>query len=143
MPLQPVTHRVQEPEEPPSIRRTVIGRGFFVGATLVVAPFRCRRDRRHPSMSFRSIKKNRSHLFYLLGHPRITTNQKRLGRVDTSLSPICKGCIHRLLSPKTEFIVDTRINETLQIGRRCFQLRRFNPPNGVYAVRLETAPTGG
>ena len=40
------------------------------------------------------------------------------------------------------FIVDIRINETLQIGRRCFQLRRFNPPNGVYAVRLETAPTG-
>ena len=25
-------------------------------------------------------------------------------------------------------IVDFRINETLQIGRRCFQLRRFNPP---------------
>ncbi len=39
-------------------------------------------------------------------------------------------------------MVDLRINETLQIGRRCFQLRRFNPPNGVYAVRLETAPTG-
>ena len=35
-------------------------------------------------------------------------------------------------------MVDLRINETLQIGRRC-----FNPPNGVYAVRLETAPTGG
>ena len=42
----------------------------------------------------------------------------------------------------TELIVDIRINETLQIGRRCFQLRRFNPPNGVYAVRLKTAPTG-
>ena len=39
-------------------------------------------------------------------------------------------------------MVDLRINETLQIGRRCFQLRRFNLPNGVYAVRLETAPTG-
>ena len=27
-------------------------------------------------------------------------------------------------------------------GRRCFQLRRFNPYYGAYAVRLETAPTG-
>ena len=25
-------------------------------------------------------------------------------------------------------IVDFRINDTLQIGRRCFQLRRFNLP---------------
>ena len=66
-------------------------------------------------------------------------------------------------------MVDFRINETLQIGRRCFQLRRFNPPQhlcgavrkthlpfsrlvgavsncayrvGLNSVRLETAPTG-
>ena len=30
----------------------------------------------------------------------------------------------------------------LPFGRRCFQLRRFNPTYGTYAVRLETAPTG-
>ena len=48
-------------------------------------------------------------------------------------------------------MVDLRINETLQIDRRCFQSRfigiprigtsRFNPHYGVYAVRLETLVT--
>ena len=28
-------------------------------------------------------------------------------------------------------MVDFRINETLQIGRRCFQLRRFNLPRNL------------
>ena len=39
-------------------------------------------------------------------------------------------------------MVDLGINETLQIGRRCFQLRRLTPPNGVYAMWFLTAPTG-
>ena len=63
--LQSVAHRIQKPEEPPSIRGTVIGSGFFVGATLVVALFRCRRDRRNPSAPFGSIEKDSPDLFLL------------------------------------------------------------------------------
>ena len=43
-------------------------------------------------------------------------------------------------SPPRLFIVDFRINETLQIGRRCFQLRRFNLPGGE-SVYLFLEPT--
>ena len=40
-------------------------------------------------------------------------------------------------------MVDLRINETLQIGRHCFQLRRFNPPRHLCgAVRKPHLPGG-
>ena len=43
-----------------------------------------------------------------------------------------------ILSGRT--IVDFRINETRQMGRRCFQLRRFNLPRHLCGAG---APTGG
>ena len=100
MPLQPVTYRVQEAEEPPSICGTVIGRGFFVGATLVVALFRCLRDRRHPSMSFRSIKKIVliSSIFSDIHESlRIITNRRSMFYYN--LGPDCSCPIHRASVP--------------------------------------------
>ena len=58
------------------------------------------------------------------------------GKSTYSNDTICTGLGN---PPNRRIIVDVRINETLQIGRRCFQLRRFSIPRHLCgAVRNRT-----
>ena len=75
MPIQLSADRVQEPEESPSIRCTVIGlRGRWRDRRILVG----RGGGCDPSMPLWSVKKDYSHLFCLLRHLLITANLHEL-----------------------------------------------------------------